>query len=178
MTDKNNAEVMAWFQQQQTPAGWFDLLLIMIDGMLNNAGELESQPFLRQMGEALADRYPLPESETVGQLEANINQLLSRFQWGVVSVDVTALNFVLKVVLLDVGPKFLGNFGAGQGLAADHRCQLCTGRQGFHESCVRLTLLGSGGGFGRGRFFCSCHGTVFLSVTHKGNFHYIVDCHQ
>jgi hypothetical protein len=60
----------------------------MIDGMLNNAGELESQPFLRQMGEALADRYPLPESETVGQLEANINQLLSRFQWGVVSVDV------------------------------------------------------------------------------------------
>ena len=88
MTDKNNAEVMAWFQQQQTPAGWFDLLLIMIDGMLNNAGELESQPFLRQMGEALADRYPLPESETVGQLEVNINQLLSRFQWGVVSVDV------------------------------------------------------------------------------------------
>ena len=88
MTDKNNAEVMAWFQQQQTPAGWFDLLLIMIDGMLNNAGELESQPFLRQMGEALAHPYPLPESETVGQLEANINQLLSRFQWGVVSVDV------------------------------------------------------------------------------------------
>lgn len=88
MTDKNNAEVMAWFQQQQTPAGWFDLLLIMIDGMLNNAGELESQPFLRQMGEALADNYPLPESETVGQLEANINQLLSRFQWGVVGVEV------------------------------------------------------------------------------------------
>ena len=88
MTDKNNAEVMAWFQQQQTPAGWFDLLLIMIDGMLNNAGELESQPFLRQIGEALADNYPLPESETVGQLEANINQLLSRFQWGVVSVEV------------------------------------------------------------------------------------------
>lgn len=88
MTDKNNAEVMAWFQQQQTPAGWFDLLLIMIDGMLNNAGELESQPFLRQMGEALADNYPLPESETVGQLEANINQQLSRFQWGVVSVEV------------------------------------------------------------------------------------------
>ncbi len=39
-------------------------------------------------GEALADNYPLPESETVGQLEANINQLLSRFQWGVISVEV------------------------------------------------------------------------------------------
>ncbi|VDR23988.1 Cellulose synthase operon protein D [Raoultella terrigena] len=88
MTENNNAEALAWFQQQQTPAGWFDLLIVMVDGMLNNAGELESQPFLRQMGEELADNYPLPESETVGQLEANINQLLSRFKWGVVSVDV------------------------------------------------------------------------------------------
>ena len=66
MTDNNNAQVMTWFQQQQTPAGWFDLLLIMVDGMVNNAGELESQPFLRQMGEALADEHPLPESETLG----------------------------------------------------------------------------------------------------------------
>ena len=48
MTDNNNALVMAWFQQQQTPAGWFDLLLIMVDGMVNNAGELESQPFSQQ----------------------------------------------------------------------------------------------------------------------------------
>ncbi|HGO5397092.1 TPA: cellulose synthase, partial [Klebsiella michiganensis] len=24
VTDNNNALVMAWFQQQQTPAGWFD----------------------------------------------------------------------------------------------------------------------------------------------------------
>ncbi|MCL3783184.1 cellulose synthase, partial [Prolixibacteraceae bacterium JC049] len=37
MTDNNNALVTTWFQQQQTPAGWFDLLLIMVDGMVNNA---------------------------------------------------------------------------------------------------------------------------------------------
>ena len=54
MTENNNPVVMTWFQQQQTPAGWFDLLIIMIEGMLNNAGELESQPFLRQMGASLA----------------------------------------------------------------------------------------------------------------------------
>lgn len=89
MTDNNNALVMTWFQQQQTPAGWFDLLLIMVDGMVNNAGELESQPFLRQMGEALADEHPLPASETLGELEANMNAQLSRFQWGVVSVEVS-----------------------------------------------------------------------------------------
>ncbi|SQI80149.1 cellulose synthase operon protein D [Klebsiella oxytoca] len=51
-------------------------------------GELESQPFLRQMGEVLADEHPLPESETLGQLETNMNALLSRFQWGFVSVEV------------------------------------------------------------------------------------------
>jgi hypothetical protein len=40
------------------------------------------------MGEALADEHPLPESETLGQLETNMNALLSRFQWGFVSVEV------------------------------------------------------------------------------------------
>ena len=78
MTENNNPVVMTWFQQQQTPAGWFDLLIIMVEGMLNNAGELESQPFLRQMGASLAETHPLPASETVGELEANINRLLTR----------------------------------------------------------------------------------------------------
>ena len=40
MTENNNPVVTTWFQQ--TPAGWFDLLVIMVEGMLNNAGELES----------------------------------------------------------------------------------------------------------------------------------------
>ena len=74
MTENNNPVVMTWFQQQQTPAGWFDLLIIMIEGMLNNAGELESQPFLRQMGASLAETHPLPASETVGDLEADVGE--------------------------------------------------------------------------------------------------------
>ncbi|PLP37402.1 cellulose synthase, partial [Klebsiella variicola] len=88
MTENNNPVVTTWFQQQQTPAGWFDLLVIMVEGMLNNAGELESQPFLRQMGASLAETHPLPASETVGELEANINRLLTHFHWGVVTIDV------------------------------------------------------------------------------------------
>ncbi|HDG7753505.1 cellulose biosynthesis protein BcsD [Klebsiella quasipneumoniae] len=88
MTENNNPVVMTWFQQQQTPAGWFELLIIMVEGMLNNAGELESQPFLRQMGASLAETHPLPASETVGELEANINRLLTHFHWGVVTIDV------------------------------------------------------------------------------------------
>ncbi|CAM3391320.1 cellulose biosynthesis protein BcsD [Klebsiella variicola] len=88
MTENNNPVVTTWFQQQQTPAGWFDLLVIMVEGMLNNAGELESQPFLRQMGASLAETHPLPASETVGELEVNINRLLTHFHWGVVTIDV------------------------------------------------------------------------------------------
>lgn len=87
MTDNTTSAALAWFQQQQTSAGWFDLLTIMVDGMVRNAGEMESQPFLRQMGEQLADTWPLPESETLGELEANMNHFLTRFQWGVIALN-------------------------------------------------------------------------------------------
>lgn len=86
--DTSNAVLMTYFQQLQTPPGWFDLLTIMVDGMVSNVGETESQPFLAQMGETLADRYPLPVSQTVGELEAAINEKLAAFGWGV--VDITA----------------------------------------------------------------------------------------
>ena len=102
MTENNNPVVMTWFQQQQTPAGWFDLLIIMVEGMLNNAGELESQPFLRQMGASLAETHPLPASETVGDLEANINRLLTHFHWGVVTIDVGEDGLRLRQILLNL----------------------------------------------------------------------------
>ena len=34
------------------------------------------------------ETHPLPASETVGDLEANINRLLTHFHWGVVTIDV------------------------------------------------------------------------------------------
>ena len=82
-----NPLLLSYFQQQQTPPGWFDLLSVMIDGMVDNVGEAESQPFLRQMGESLALRFPLPASGTVGELEANINAHLSAFNWGFIDID-------------------------------------------------------------------------------------------
>ncbi|MGG7449090.1 cellulose biosynthesis protein BcsD [Kosakonia oryzendophytica] len=88
-TDNANASLLAYFQQQQTPPGWFDLLNVMIDGMVRNVGEAESLPFLRQMGEAMADRTPLPVSETVGELEAHINAQLRVFNWGCIDMIVS-----------------------------------------------------------------------------------------
>jgi phage terminase large subunit GpA-like protein len=76
-----------YYRQQQYQPGWFDLLSLMINGMLNNAGEQESHAFLRQMGDSLAGRYPLGAARTVGELEQQINLALARFNWGFVDVQ-------------------------------------------------------------------------------------------
>lgn len=66
----------------QPQPGWFDLLNLMINGMIDNAGEAESQAFLQNIGEQLAARYPLPAARTVQDLETQINLVLARFNWG------------------------------------------------------------------------------------------------
>ncbi|BCQ37524.1 hypothetical protein ERHA54_01270 [Erwinia rhapontici] len=78
---------LQYYRQQQYQPGWFDLLSVMINGMLNNAGERESQAFLRQMGDNLAHRYPLGAIATVADLEAQINQVLARFNWGLLILN-------------------------------------------------------------------------------------------
>lgn len=89
----DNTALLTWIQRQQTPPGWFDLLVLMIDGMAENASEQQSYPFLQQMGDKLAQRYPLTPSETVAELESHINQHLSHFGWG--CVDITATDTAL-----------------------------------------------------------------------------------
>lgn len=101
--NSQNPLLMAYFQQQQTPPGWFDLLTIMIDGMVRNVGQAESQPFLRQMGETLAAQFALPESETVGELEANINAQLGQFNWGFIDIDISDTGLTLRHQGLPVG---------------------------------------------------------------------------
>jgi len=64
--------------------GWFDLVSVLIDGMIANAGQQEAEAFLYQMGESLATRYPLPQARTVQDLERECNLQLARFNWGFV----------------------------------------------------------------------------------------------
>ncbi|MGK4332343.1 cellulose biosynthesis protein BcsD [Lonsdalea quercina] len=77
---------LQYYRQQQCPPGWFDLLGIIIENMMNNVGESEGQAFLQQMGEALAKRYPLPAALTVADLEREINAVLAVFDWGYVEL--------------------------------------------------------------------------------------------
>ncbi|WP_147193797.1 cellulose biosynthesis protein BcsD [Pantoea sp. MBD-2R] len=76
-----------YYRQQQYQPGWFDLLSVMMNGMLRNGGERESHAFLQQMGDNLASRYPLDAANTVADLERQINTVLARFNWGFVDVQ-------------------------------------------------------------------------------------------
>jgi len=101
-TTIENTALLSWFQRQQTPAGWFDLLTIMFDAMIDNAGEEESRPFLLQMGSQLAEQYPLSVSQTLGELEEQINHHLKTFGWGFVQMTVAHNAIILHHQALPV----------------------------------------------------------------------------
>ncbi|RWR02280.1 cellulose synthase [[Pantoea] beijingensis] len=69
------------------PSGWFELLGVIVSGMLENAGEAESHGFLQNMGDRLARLYPLNSALTVGELEIQINMMLARFGWGFIDLQ-------------------------------------------------------------------------------------------
>lgn len=92
-----------YYRQQQYQPGWFDLLSVMINGMLRNAGERESHAFLQQMGDTLASRYPLGASQTVADLETQINAVLARFNWGFVDVQPRESAMVISHMALPPG---------------------------------------------------------------------------
>ncbi|MBP2168905.1 hypothetical protein J2125_002097 [Erwinia toletana] len=83
--------------------GWFDMFSVIIGGMLDNAGEQESHAFLQQMGEQLAQRYPLAEAVTVQDLEVQFNLALARFNWGFVDIQPHEHALVLTHMALPAG---------------------------------------------------------------------------
>jgi len=98
---------LQYYRQQQYQPGWFDLLSVMNNGMLNNAGERESQAFLRRMGDNLAHRYPLGAIATVADLEAQINQVLARFNWGFVDRKPSETAIVIDHLALPPGDEVM-----------------------------------------------------------------------
>ena len=69
------------------PPGWFDLVSVLIEGMVANGGQQQAEAFLYNMGESLATRYPLSEARTVQDLEREMNLQLARFNWGFVQLQ-------------------------------------------------------------------------------------------
>lgn len=83
--------------------GWFDLVCVMMEGMLANAGREEAEAFLYSMGESLAARYPLPDARTVQDLERDMNLQLARFGWGFVQLQPQDAAILLKHHALPAG---------------------------------------------------------------------------
>lgn len=98
----NDAQLLQYFQNQQTQPGWFSLLHIMIESMVANAGEAESRPFLIQMGDTLASRHPLALARTVGELESQINVQLARFNWGYIDIEASETAMLIRHMALPV----------------------------------------------------------------------------
>lgn len=83
--------------------GWFDLVSVMVEGMIANAGQEQAEAFLHSMGESLATRYPLPESRTVQDFEREVNLQLARFSWGFVQLQPQENALLIKHHALPVG---------------------------------------------------------------------------
>ncbi|MRS15513.1 cellulose synthase [Enterobacteriaceae bacterium RIT691] len=102
MTHQTQDRAYRWFLKNQTPAGWFDVISLMIEGMMANVGEQESHPFLRQVGKSLAESWPLEAAETLGALEKNFNEVLNCFNWGVVTLTAVDDSVVIRHLALPV----------------------------------------------------------------------------
>lgn len=98
---------LQYYRQQKCQPGWFDLLSVMINGMLTNAGEDESQAFLEHMGDTLGGRYPLDASTTVGELETQINHVLARFNWGFIDIQPGESAIVIDHLALPLGDEII-----------------------------------------------------------------------
>ena len=58
----------------------------------------------------------------------------------VVSIDITTVFAVLKIMALDVGPDLLGHLGTRHGIASDHRRKCGAGGHCLHESRIGLAF--------------------------------------
>lgn len=100
----NDAQLLHYFQQQQTQSGWFALLQAMVENMVANVGENQSHAFLTQMGDELGKRFPLPLSNTVGELETAINKQFAVFNWGYIDIDASETALLIRHKALPTPP--------------------------------------------------------------------------
>lgn len=84
-----------YYRQRQFKAGWQDLIEVVFSGILASADDTDSRDFLRLMGSNLAKKLPLPEAETVGELEDALNALLGQFDWGRVQIEANGEQLIL-----------------------------------------------------------------------------------
>ena len=90
MQEHDYAQVeQQYYRHRHQSSGWQSLVQVLFSGILSSADDEDGRRFLTLMGGDLARQYPLPAAATLGELENNLNQLFSHFDWGVVKIEAT-----------------------------------------------------------------------------------------
>ncbi|NDL61690.1 cellulose biosynthesis protein BcsD [Acerihabitans arboris] len=74
------------YLQRRYQAGWHDLVHIMFANILIKKDEVDNHEALRNIGQSLAQWYPLPGCNTVHELEIHLNKILDFFNWGFLKI--------------------------------------------------------------------------------------------
>ena len=106
MQEHNYTQVaQEYYRQRHTTPGWQSLVQVLFSGILASADDEDGRRFLTLMGNNLARQHPLPASATLGELEDNINHILSRFDWGVVKLEATSQQLALVHIAWPASPQ-------------------------------------------------------------------------
>ena len=106
MQEHNYTQVaQEYYRQRHTTPGWQSLVQVLFSGILASADDEDGRRFIMLMGNNLARQHQLPASATLGELEDNINHILSRFDWGVVKLEATQQQLALVHIAWPVSPQ-------------------------------------------------------------------------
>lgn len=75
---------------------WPKVLDLLIDELIQAAGEAEAQPFLQRVGLRLADDLPLGQPATLAALESEVNRRLAQLSWGWCSIRDAGRHLIIE----------------------------------------------------------------------------------
>ncbi|GAA3907188.1 hypothetical protein GCM10022405_35510 [Gibbsiella dentisursi] len=81
--------------RQQAVSGWQVLTQALFSGILSSSDDEDGRRFLNLVGKNLAGQHPLPFSRSLGELEDNMNAILGRFDWGVLTIEASQQQLTL-----------------------------------------------------------------------------------
>lgn len=73
---------MTYYTQRHCSTQWKQLLTLVFDELFSSADRAETLGFWRHIGQRMAVAYPLDECETLETLEAHMNDVFARLDWG------------------------------------------------------------------------------------------------
>lgn len=74
------------YLQRRYQAGWHDLVHIMFANILVKKDDVSNHDALRNIGQSLAEWYPMPACSMLHELESHLNKILDVFNWGFLKI--------------------------------------------------------------------------------------------